>query len=140
MLSTAGGGEFVTAFAGSDYVSFMLALLVIFGVSFELPLLVVMLNRIGVLPYRKLKKWQRGIILGLFVFAAIVTSAQDPISMCALAGTLTLLFAVAVQVARIHDRRKAARQAVQGWENLPEDQASSMDHPSVVAGRYDDVT
>ena len=62
VLTNVGGSDFVAAFAGSEYISFMLSLLVIFGISFELPLLVVMLNRIGVLKYQKLKKWRRGII------------------------------------------------------------------------------
>jgi sec-independent protein translocase protein TatC len=130
VLSNAGGGKFVTALAGTDYVSFMLALLMIFGVSFELPLLVVMLNRIGVLPYQNLKKWQRGIIFALFVFAAVVTPGQDPISMCALAGTLTVLFVVAVRISRVHDRRKAQRMAADEWD----DKSSFLDRDPVGAG------
>jgi sec-independent protein translocase protein TatC len=125
VLSEAGGGQFVIALAGSDYVSFMLALLVIFGTSFELPLLVVMLNQVGVLKYDRLRTWRRGIILGLFVFAAVVTPGQDPISMCVLAGTLTLLFEVAVQIARLHDRRVANRNAMD-WERLADDEPSPL--------------
>jgi sec-independent protein translocase protein TatC len=131
VLSSTGGSEFVVALAGTDYVSFMLALLVIFGTSFELPLLVVMLNRIGVLKYQRLKKWRRGIIFGLFAFAAVVTPGQDPISMCALAGTLTVLFELAVQISRVHDRRAADR-AASDWESLPDDKPN--------LDGYDDVT
>lgn len=130
VLTNVGGGQFVTALAGTDYVAFMLALLAIFGASFELPLLVVMLNRIGVIKYDKLKSWRRGIIFLLFVFAAFVTPGQDPISMCVLAGGLTVLFEVAVQIARVHDRRVARRRLAEGWDGLDDDQPSPLDSES----------
>lgn len=120
VLVSFGGDAFTTALTANDYISFILAMLLIFGVSFELPLVVTMLNRVGILPYQNLKNWRRGIIFTLFVFAAIATPGTDPIGMLALAVSMTLLFEVAVQIARIHDR-KAAREAVaEGWGD-PED-------------------
>jgi sec-independent protein translocase protein TatC len=134
VLTNVGGSDFVAAFAGSEYISFMISLLVIFGISFELPLLVVMLNRIGVLKYAKLKKWRRGIIFVLFVFAAIVTPGQDPISMVVLAGALTLLFEVSIQISRVHDRRKEREDVEGGWAGLSDDEASPLHHtPEPVA-------
>lgn len=150
VLTGVGAGQFVTALAGQDYISFMLSLLIIFGVSFELPLLVVMLNRVGALKYEKLKRWRRGLIFGLFVFAAFATPGQDPISMCALALALTLLFEISVQIARVHDRNLARRRAAEGWDDVPDDEAAPLEHvPEPVgspepaerlAERYDDVT
>lgn len=102
-----GGDQFVSALAGNDYVGFVLTLLIIFGISFELPLLVVMLNRVGVLPYAKLRSWRRGIIFALFAFAAVATLGNDPFSMLGLAGALAILFEFAVQLAKIHDRKVA---------------------------------
>ena len=134
VLTNVGGSDFVAAFAGSEYISFMISLLVIFGISFELPLLVVMLNRIGVLKYAKLKKWRRGIIFVLFLFAAIVTPGQDPISMVVLAGALTLLFEVSIQISRLHDRRKERDDVAGGWAGLDDDEASPLNHtPEPVA-------
>jgi len=127
VLTDVGGSEFVTALAGSDYVSFMIALLAIFGASFELPLLVVMLNRIGMVKYVQLKKWRRGLIFGLFVFAAFATPGSDPISMLVLAGGLTVLLEVSVQIARVHDRRKEARRLAEGWDGLSDDEPSPVD-------------
>lgn len=126
VLTHFGAGQFATALAGDDYVSFILTLLVIFGVSFELPLLIVMLNRVGVLPYDKLKKWRRGIILVLFIFAAFATPGGDALSMLALALALTVLFELAVQLCRLHDRKKARQRVEEGWDGLSDDEASPL--------------
>lgn len=136
VLSSVGGGQFVTAFAATSYVSFMLNLLAIFGASFELPLLVVMLNMIGVLKYQKLKHWRRGMIFGLFVFAAFATPGQDPVSMITLAGGLTLLLELAIQIARVHDRRKDQKRVDEGWDGLSDDEPS----PLGPVGRVEDAT
>lgn len=128
VLTNFGGEAFATALAGNEYVSFMLSMLLIFGVSFELPLLVIMLNMVGVLPYENLKKWRRGIILALFIFAAFATPGGDAISMIALAGTLTILFELSIQVARLHDRRKARQRVEEGWDGLSDEEASPISH------------
>ncbi|MEV5650817.1 twin-arginine translocase subunit TatC [Nocardia sp. NPDC052254] len=121
----------ITALSGSQYFGFIIKLLIIFGFSFETPMLIIGLNMVGVLTYERLKKWRRGMIFGLFVFAAIVTP-QDPFSMLALAGALTVLFEVAVQVARINDRRRARRG--DNWSSLSDDEASPLGDPDGVDG------
>ncbi|HEX6401736.1 MAG TPA: twin-arginine translocase subunit TatC [Pseudonocardiaceae bacterium] len=146
-LANLGGGQFITALTGDAYISFLLTMLAVFGLTFELPLLVVMLNRVGVLPYSKLKRWQRGILFGLFVLAAVATPGNDPISMLALAFALVVLFESAVLIARAHDRAVARRRAEQGWDDLDPDEPSPLDHhvepmpPSEdPAPRYDEAT
>lgn len=123
-----GGGQVVTALTGDRYFSFILAMLLIFGVSFELPVLVVMLNRAGVVTYAKLRSWFRGIVFGLFVFAAVATPSQDPISMLALAGALTLLFVISLVICRFHDRAAARLRAEEGLDDLDDDEASPLNY------------
>ncbi len=129
-LLTIGDEVQITALNGQEYFGFIISLIVIFGVSFELPLIVVMLNVVGILPYEKLKTWRRGIIFSLFVFAAFVTP-HDPFSMIVLALTLTLLFEIAVQFARINDKRRARRAGT--WGHLADDESEPLEAPGPVA-------
>ncbi|WP_016698017.1 twin-arginine translocase subunit TatC [Actinoalloteichus spitiensis] len=126
-MTSFGGDQFFTSLTGGEYIGFVLLLLMIFGISFELPLLVVMLNFAGVLPFTKIKSWWRGIIFSLFCFAALVTPGQDPVSMVVLALALCLLFGAASQIAWLHDRRKAKKLAAAGLAGGDLDEPSRLD-------------
>ncbi len=130
LLSLAGSGTAV-ALTAENYIGFVLSLLVAFGVSFELPLLAVALNLVGVLSHAVLSKGRRWIFFLTIVFAAFITPTQDPFTMLAMAGPMIVLFELAIQIARFVDRRRAKREAALGLAGLDDDEASPLvDGPS----------
>lgn len=107
----------------SDYLSFLSRTLLVFGIAFEIPVFVIMLNRIGVLPGAALAKYRAWIIVGSFVFAAVATPSGDPFTMTIMAGPMVILFGVSEIIARAHDRRKAGKR---------KDRIGDPDVPSVI--------
>jgi sec-independent protein translocase protein TatC len=91
----------------NTYLSYAGMMLTIFGIAFELPLVVVLLNLAGVLTHARFRKWRRVIIFLVFAFAAVFTPSPDPLSMLALALPCVVLIEVAEVFAWVHDRRKA---------------------------------
>ncbi len=124
LLSFATGG-ISSLLSFNSYLSYVVAMVLIFGVSFELPLVVVLLNLAGVVSYEKLRSWWRGSVFAIFVFAAFVTPSQDPFTMTAMAVPMTGLYFVALLVARWHDRRVAGRTSP--FAGLADDELSPLD-------------
>ncbi|GAA1793014.1 twin-arginine translocase subunit TatC [Nocardioides hankookensis] len=89
-----------------DYFSFLTRMLLVFGVAFEIPLFVIMLNLIGVVSGRALGRYRAWIVFGTFLFAAVATPSTDPFSMCFLAFPMLVLFLVAEVIARVVDARR----------------------------------
>ncbi|GAA3429105.1 twin-arginine translocase subunit TatC [Streptosporangium sandarakinum] len=119
-----------------DYLTYALVMLIIFGVSFELPLLMVFLNVIGVLPHATVAAHRRMVIFIMFVFAAIATPSTDPFSMIALALPMVLLFALAEGFMYLRERRAAAKG--DDFSHLSDDEASAL--PDEVSPLDSDTT
>jgi sec-independent protein translocase protein TatC len=126
LLGLAGNGV-VVALTAQDYIGFVLSMLVAFGVSFELPLIMVALNLVGILSHAALAKGRRWIYFLTIVFAAVITPTQDPFTMLAMALPMIVLFEVAIQIARLVDRRRARRAAQASFAHLPDEEPSPLD-------------
>jgi sec-independent protein translocase protein TatC len=126
LLGLAGEGTII-ALTAQDYIGFVLSLLIAFGVSFEVPLIAIALNLVGVLSHEVLSKSRRWIFFLTIVFAAFVTPTQDPFTMLLMAGPMVLLFELAIQVARVVDKRRAKRAAVEHFHGIGDDDASPLD-------------
>jgi sec-independent protein translocase protein TatC len=114
----------------NTYLSYAELMLVIFGIAFELPLVVVLLNLTGILTHQRFRKWRRMIIVVIFAFAAVMTPSPDPISMLLLAVPCVVLVEAAELFAWAHDRRKARRGAVYTGLTPEEVAAYGLDEPS----------
>jgi len=107
----------------NDFLSFMLRLMVVFGIAFLIPLVVLMLNIVGVVKASQLSKARIYVIFGTFVFGAVATPSTDPFSMLALAVPMAALFLVAEALAHVLDRRKAKRVLERDGEIVLHDKA-----------------
>ncbi|MGW3246467.1 twin-arginine translocase subunit TatC [Streptomyces sp. NPDC001070] len=92
-----------------DFLDLATRMVVVFGLSFELPLVLIMLNLAGLLGARRMTGWWRHMIIGVTVFAAVATPSSDPLSMLALAGPITALYLAACGVSWINDSRRARK-------------------------------
>lgn len=117
------GDEFqTTALSGGDYYNYFLAMLVIFGISFEVPLVIVMLNILGILAYTAIQGKRRLIIVIVMIFAAVLTPGGEPIAMVTMGTAVCLLVEIAFQLCRINDKRRNRERPE--WMDLDDEQAS----------------
>ncbi|MET9179521.1 twin-arginine translocase subunit TatC [Kitasatospora aureofaciens] len=107
-----------------DYFDIATRMVLVFGLAFEFPLLLVMLNQVGIVTGRRLLGWWRGMVMGITVFAAFATPSADPLSMLALAAPIWALYFIAVGIAILNDRRKRRNNPD---ADLDDEEASHLD-------------
>lgn len=109
------------------YLSFFIRTVLVFGVGFLVPLLLVLLNFAGVLSGRRLVSWWRWIIISVVLFAAVATPTGDPINLVLLAGPILILVAIAVGISVLNDRRRARRRGAEpDYSSYDDDEASPL--------------
>ena len=104
----------------------MVRTMLVFGIGFLLPVVVIVLNLIGILPATTLRRTRGWTVVGIFIFAAVGTPSGDPLTMCLVAVPMWLLYEVAVVIARINDRRKKRRSDEPDYDAIDDDEASAI--------------
>ena len=95
------GGEVAQPQLSVDrYFSFVLMMCFAFGVSFELPLIMLVLGKVGIVNSRMLSRYRRYAILAIVTFAAIVTPTTDAYTLALMSGPLIMLYEVSVMLVR----------------------------------------
>jgi sec-independent protein translocase protein TatC len=113
-----------------DYLSFVLRIILIFGLAFELPVFLVSLNLIGVLSGRGILKPWRFAIFGITVFVAAFSPTADPLSMTALALPLIVFYFGAGGIALLVDKKRNKKSRQIGDNQAADiDQAAPIDEP-----------
>ena len=108
----------------STYLSYFTAMLLGFGLAFELPLLLLMLNMVGILRHTFFKRWRRLMIFAVFVFAGIASPSPDPLTMLLLAVPCLVLVEIAEVIIWMNDRRRAAQPGM--YEGLSDDEVAPL--------------
>ncbi len=107
----------------NEYLQFFTRTLLVFGLAFEIPVFVVLLNLAGVVSGKTLAAHRPWIIIGIFIFAAVATPSADPFTMTFMAVPMVILYLISEVIARSHDRRKAERKP---FADLAPDELSSL--------------
>lgn len=102
-----GGENFVPFFRAAEYLNFVSLILIVFGITFELPLLIFFLGLVGVVTVDQLRSFRRAALVGITALAALVTPSQDPYTMLAMAVPIYLFYEGAILALRLVARRRA---------------------------------
>lgn len=94
----------------SDYLTLVTTLLLAFGLTFQLPVVVTLLGQAGIVSARQLSEGRRYAIVGVFVLAAVVTP-PDPISQLMLAIPIILLYEISIWCVRLIELRRRREEA-----------------------------
>jgi sec-independent protein translocase protein TatC len=104
VLAAFGGTEIMLLPRASDYLSFVLLLVLAFGIAFEMPLVLLSLTLVGVISSGTLRRSRRVAWVLILILAAVVTPTQDPYTLIIMALPLGLLYEATILIARLAKR------------------------------------
>jgi len=98
----------------TQYIGFVLQMIVAFGLSFELPLVIAILSQLGIVHSRDLGKYRRHAVVAIIIFAACVTPTSDPFTLGMMFGPMYLLYEGSILIARFIERGRRKRMVAAG--------------------------
>lgn len=116
----------------NEYITFSTRFILVFGASFELPILVLVLVKLGILNYQLMKGTRAHAIVGIAIFSAVITPTQDALTMGLMIAPLYCLYEICIWLARYLDKKdremypeyykelekdEAAMKAQDDWDN-----------------------
>lgn len=110
-----------------EYLTLLIKTMLAFGIAFVIPVVMVLLNFMGLVRGRTMLKAWRWIIFISFLFTAVMVPTPEPITLIAMSTAMSSLFFGAIVIALLHDRRHPPEGEDGG---LDDDEASSIKGPS----------
>ncbi|HVF11779.1 MAG TPA: twin-arginine translocase subunit TatC, partial [Actinomycetota bacterium] len=101
VLVSLAGTDFILVPRASEYLSFVLLLIMAFGATFEFPLVLIFLALAGVITSRTLRRGRRIAWVSVMAVAAVVTPTQDPFTMLSLGIPLGLMYEATILVVKL---------------------------------------
>ena len=115
----------------NEYVGLVLMLMVVFGLSFQLPIVLAVLGRVGIISSKGLADRRRYVIVGLFIFAALVTS-PSPVDQVLLALPMWALYELGILLVRLQEKKRGTEEEEE--EESLEDVLAGLDEDSGETG------
>lgn len=125
-LLSVGGDGVISLTSVQSYLSFVTLCLIAFGAAFQFPVVVTFLNMVGAFPVAKMRAWRRGMVIGIFAAAAVITPSQDPFTFVAMAVPICLLYELCIVIARVRERSARKRRAADPVLSLDDDETSAL--------------
>jgi sec-independent protein translocase protein TatC len=123
--------NFTILYTADTYIGYWIAMILGFGLCFEVPLILVILNLARAVTHERFKKWRKIIIFLVFVFAGIASPSPDPLTMLILGGVVVVLVEAAEIFIYFNDRRWA-RNHPDLYAGLADDELSPIEDPEPV--------
>lgn len=101
-----------------EYITFATTFTLLFGLSFELPVVIMVLVKLGLLSYKTMSSTRSYAIVGIMIAAAILTPTPDVITLSLMAGPMYFLYEICIWLAWFHERKERRQEEAEAKERM----------------------